>query len=171
MVQDYTHQTCKTSDRVARWTVVLDYFIGIIPFLFVSTIYNINEKMSRGFVRKMQKNFPAERKEFLQWRLSTKDIHLLRRTQTNVHAGETWHCASCTKTAGKYTKRFVAWNGNCILTNTVDAAMIEPSSKHCKCNDEDSRMQANSQASRGRWKPGDSSGNLNITSEQQPKCI
>lgn len=45
---------------------MLDYFIGIIPFLFVSTIYNINEIMSRGFVRKMHKIFPAKRKEFLQ---------------------------------------------------------------------------------------------------------
>ena len=36
---------------------MLDYFIGIIPFFFVSTIYNINEKLSRGFVRKMQKYF------------------------------------------------------------------------------------------------------------------
>jgi hypothetical protein len=36
---------------------VLDYFIGIIPFFFVSTIYNRNENLSRGFVRKMQKYF------------------------------------------------------------------------------------------------------------------
>ena len=43
---------------------MLDYFIGIIPFFFVSTIYNINEKLSRGFVRKMQKYFldPLDRK-------------------------------------------------------------------------------------------------------------
>lgn len=43
---------------------MLDYFIGIIPFFFVSTIYNINEKLSRGFVRKMQKYFldPYDRK-------------------------------------------------------------------------------------------------------------
>ena len=36
---------------------MLDYFIGIIPFFFVSTIYNRNENLSRGFVRKMQKYF------------------------------------------------------------------------------------------------------------------
>ena len=36
---------------------MLDYFIGIIPFFFVSTIYNINEILSRGFVRKMQNVF------------------------------------------------------------------------------------------------------------------
>ena len=36
---------------------MLDYFIGIIPFFFVSTIYNINEILSRGFVRKMQNIF------------------------------------------------------------------------------------------------------------------
>lgn len=30
---------------------------------------------------------------------------------------------------------------------------------------------ANSKASRGGWKPGDSSGDLKITSEQQPKLI
>lgn len=49
--------------------------------------------------------------------------------------------------------------------------MINPSSKHCKCNDEDSRTQANSKASRGGCEPGDSSGGLKITSEQQPKLI
>ena len=38
---------------------MLDYFIGIIPFFFVSTIYNRNENLSRGFVRKMQKYFPG----------------------------------------------------------------------------------------------------------------
>lgn len=37
---------------------MLDHFIGIIPFFFVSTIYNRNENLSRGFVRKMQKYFP-----------------------------------------------------------------------------------------------------------------
>ena len=36
---------------------MLDYFIGIIPFFFVSTIYNINGILSRGFVRKMQNIF------------------------------------------------------------------------------------------------------------------
>ena len=38
---------------------MLDYFIGIIPFFFVSTIYNRNGNLSRGFVRKMQKYFPG----------------------------------------------------------------------------------------------------------------
>ena len=36
---------------------MLGYFIGIIPFFFVSTIYNRNENLSRGFVRKMQNYF------------------------------------------------------------------------------------------------------------------
>jgi hypothetical protein len=46
---------------------------------------------------------------------------------------------------------------------------ITIANKHFKCDDEESRTQANSQASRGWCEPGESSGVPKITSELQPE--
>jgi hypothetical protein len=46
---------------------------------------------------------------------------------------------------------------------------ISITNQHFKCDDEESRTQANSQASRGWCKPGESSGAPKITSELQPE--
>ena len=124
-MQDYTYQTCKSSDRVTRWTVVLDYFIGIIPFFFVSTIYNINEILSRGFVRKMQNIFsnicdgkPAMTETVDGYASYTPKTYLcaldMHKRMRNLY-----------KNATKNREKVVAWNGKCILTNSAWATMIE----------------------------------------------
>lgn len=168
MLQDYAHQSVKTSDEFTRWTVVLYFFTGITPFFFVSTIYNETAILSIGFREKVEKSF---------WFFFDRILSM-----TDMYAGNSsMLCLGhrCSPQMYKLLRnldknpRFFPWNVvKESLRSSLDFSPLKRYSmgnfiNRPKCDDEDSRYAAKSQASRGWWEPGESRPIPKITSELQ----